>query len=344
MSKRKRSEVLTQIEEELQSLESAGEKIRFFRFKSAFMVQARDTNALSSGFCLPVKNVGLVQVKRDGETIGRGLEVREVGAPPNEFVVKQLRVRLGPEQKEQFSKMFKILMGQWVKDSRFDPTKSKWYEDNLFLRDGSETYSACSGLLGNQPSYAEMELDNVYGGPRNWGPYVYGDGEVCYLDIALSNIDTSKVMLADSKGRFMPNKAEHGKKVYANEGVSFKDVDGLTNLARSDMLRKGQWEADFFMYANSITWKVGTDTEGKRRVYPIVKFVMRGSLLLKEKPMDEEPRRSLHEVLGCMDSMLFKGIKAPTKKRVRKVEAPVGEEEEEEEEKEADEDEDEEGN
>lgn len=212
-----------------------------------------------------------------------------------------------------------------------DPmSQSRWYESNFpSLTDGTKVFKATAGLR-DPSNFLDMEIMDdeklAWDSPsRTWAKTLYSDleDERWYPKVKVSLSEDSKLFLADTNSKVMPDVDEEGRVVYSKQGIDMNDRVAMIRFTESKLYTKKHWRARGFLRVTGVQLicaVVGKHSDSGNPIYGLVpKFNISvvGPLMLMESKKEDANTLSSEEQFNCMNAILFAGVKGSVGRKRR---------------------------
>ena len=279
-----------------------------------------------------IKKAGLVTVGKKGSN-ERGFKIIKYllngGKKGGTFV--KCKMALGSADQDDLRGMCKGLLEKIVE--RRDPVKaSQWYQNTFGLEDGTAVFNATQELCAPQ-NYVNCELceDQIWDSPsKTFGPFLYGDqdaNETWYANVNVHQgfpakddkpLNECAIFCFDDKGKMCSNKSDDNLEVYNRSGVPMLNETKFGVFLGSSFYTENSWRMTSGLRIASVKLKRMTRVDGSYVIVPHFNLSTTGNIRLQQYKLEKDDNYlSYDQRDAIMDSFIFEGVSAPSRKRKR---------------------------
>jgi hypothetical protein len=299
--------------------------------KTNFFCNLQHGNALGRVPCVPVMHapLGMCGKKDMG---GRGLQVIQYklnGGKSGSFM--KVNLALKAHEQRDLRNLCKSIYTGWL--NKHSPTTRSTEYQSMFpeLTDGTKVHLATKALINTDLlATTDIPVDHYQSPCATYGSFLFDedlDGSPWYNSIDVAEgfperEDTAstdyRIMFFDDKGRQIGNKTEDDVEVYKKGGLPLMSTKAVSILTNSDFYKKGRWVCSTVVQVYAMNLKIGENMDGDKVIYPEFRMRTRGSLRMQQVAKVDDPNAlTFDQRTSIMDSIIFAGVTAPSRKRKR---------------------------
>lgn len=307
------------------------------------VTKAKKPDVAMAKFALPMGHSAgkYPSVLVEGATMGatgkkgehrRGLNIVEFSVGSGQTATfADLKLCFKRKDQEQLAALCAGILEKFVE--KFPPTTNKKVYQDIFesITNGSEVFTATRALQD-----LELLSDLEVGDPHSFdepastfGPFLYDqdeDPKPWYAGVRVSEGFPAKddkpatdyrAIFFDERGKQFPSKVEEGVTVYQKGGLPLTSTKLLRSLIDSDFYKKNRWACNAVVQVYGMDLKCGTGYDNNSVMFPVFKLRTTGSLRFQIAKDEDSDHISHEQRSSLLDSLVFAGVTAPSKKRRR---------------------------